>query len=53
VGYLLPVPRLKSLFVTSSAFLAAINPVYKLCVLEALLGIDAWYFEVDETRFPG
>lgn len=38
---------------TRSAFLTAINPVYKLRVLEALLGIDAWYFKVDEIRFPG
>lgn len=38
---------------TRSAFLTAINPVYKLRVLEALLGIDAWFFKVDEIRFPG
>ncbi|MGI9068121.1 MAG: PIN-like domain-containing protein [Pyrinomonadaceae bacterium] len=38
---------------TRSAFLTAINPVYKLRILEALLGVDAWYFKVDELRFPG
>lgn len=37
---------------TRSAFLEAINPVYKLRVLEPLFDVSAWYFKIDEIRFP-
>jgi hypothetical protein len=37
---------------TRNAFLEAINPVYKLRVLEPLFDVNAWYFKVDEIRFP-
>ncbi len=37
---------------TLSAFLEAINPVYKLRVLEPLFDVNAWYFKIDEIRFP-
>jgi hypothetical protein len=37
---------------TRSAFLEAINPVYKLRVLEPLFDVNAWYFKIDEIRFP-
>jgi hypothetical protein len=32
-------------------FLAEINPVYKLRVLEALLGVSAWGFKIDKVKF--
>jgi len=37
---------------TRAAFLDAINPVYKLRVLEPLFGVRAWYFKVDDMVFP-
>jgi hypothetical protein len=37
---------------TRNAFLESINPVYKLRVLEPLFDINAWYFKIDEIRFP-
>lgn len=37
---------------TRDAFLEAINPIYKLRVLEPLFDINAWYFKIDEIRFP-
>jgi hypothetical protein len=37
---------------TRSAFLEAINPVYKLRVLEPLFDVNAWYFKIDEIEFP-
>ena len=33
-------------------FLKAINPVYKLRVLEPLFDVNAWYFKIDETTIP-
>jgi|GEM_PF-5551387 len=36
---------------TRRAFLAAINPIYKLRVLEPLFNVNAWYFKVDEMNF--
>jgi len=30
----------------------AINPVYKLRVLESLFGVRAWYFAVDDLVLP-
>lgn len=35
-----------------ACFLGAINPVYKLRVLEAHLNIHAWYFTIDDIVFP-
>jgi hypothetical protein len=37
---------------TRDAFLEAINPVYKLRVLEPLFDVNAWYFKMDDLRFP-
>jgi len=37
---------------TRTAFLDAINPVYKLRLLEPLFGVRAWYFKVDDMLFP-
>jgi hypothetical protein len=37
---------------TRDAFLDAINPVYKLRVLEPLFDVNAWYFKIDDLRFP-
>ena len=37
---------------TRSTFLETINPVYKLRVLEPLFNVNAWYFKIDEIRFP-
>jgi hypothetical protein len=34
------------------AFLEAINPVYKLRVLEPLFDVNAWYFKIDEWTLP-
>lgn len=36
---------------TRQAFMEAINPVYKLRVLESLFGVRAWYFAVDDMLF--
>ena len=33
-------------------FMEAINPVYKLRVLETLFGVRAWYFAVEDMVFP-
>ena len=37
---------------TREAFLEAINPVYKLRVLEPLFDVSAWYFKIDDWTFP-
>ena len=37
---------------TRSDFLQAINPVHKLRVLEPHLGINAWYFKIDDLIIP-
>jgi hypothetical protein len=37
---------------TREAFLEAINPVYKLRVLEPLFNCNAWYFKIDDWTFP-
>jgi len=37
---------------TRNAFLEAINPVYKLRVLEPLFKVNAWYFKIDEIIMP-
>lgn len=37
---------------TRNAFLEAINPVYKLRVLEPLFDVNAWYFKIDDWRIP-
>lgn len=37
---------------TRSDFLQAINPVHKLRVLEPHLGINAWYFKIDDMIIP-
>lgn len=37
---------------TRGAFLAAVNPVYKLRVLEPLFNVNAWYFKIDEWTLP-
>ncbi len=37
---------------TRDAFLEAINPVYKLRVLEPLFNVNAWYFKVDDIWIP-
>lgn len=34
------------------AFLDAINPIYKLRILEPLFDLNAWYFKIDEIRIP-
>jgi hypothetical protein len=37
---------------TRGLFLEAINPVYKLRVLEPLFDVNAWYFKIDDWTFP-
>jgi hypothetical protein len=37
---------------TRRAFLEAINPVYKLRVLEPLFDVNAWYFKIDDLTYP-
>lgn len=37
---------------TRGAFLEAINPVYKLRILEPLFDVNAWYFKIDDWTFP-
>jgi hypothetical protein len=36
---------------TRNAFLEAVNPIYKLRVLEPLFDVNVWYFKIDEIRF--
>ncbi len=37
---------------TRESFLQAINPVYKLRVLEELFDVNAWYFTIDDLTIP-
>jgi hypothetical protein len=37
---------------TRESFLLAINPVYKLRVLEPLFDVNAWYFKIDDMIIP-
>ena len=37
---------------TRDSFLHAINPVYKLRVLEPLFDVNAWYFTIDDFTIP-
>lgn len=37
---------------TRDDFLEAINPVYKLRVLEPLFDVNAWYFQIDDIIIP-
>ena len=37
---------------TRDDFLEAINPVYKLRVLEPLFDVNAWYFKIDDIIIP-
>lgn len=37
---------------TRNVFLEAINPVYKLRVLEPLFDVNAWYFKIDDIVIP-
>lgn len=37
---------------TRESFLQAINPVYKLRVLEPLFDVNAWYFTIDDFTVP-
>lgn len=37
---------------TRGSFLQAINPVYKLRVLEPLFDVNAWYFTIDDFTIP-
>jgi hypothetical protein len=37
---------------TRDSFLQAINPVYKLRILEPLFDVDAWYFAIDDFTIP-